>query len=154
MAPLLGSSVSRKFSGYGNAPWPGTVTRGPDDKGMCCGAWVDPRDRAGVDHQWHTRCDVERWVTRRGPAVVTAPAPARRPARQDARPRLGRRDVERVVAGERAEERRGVHARADPELAPQELVLERALRPAVVVGGAQDERPARGGARARALHED
>ena len=50
MDPLLGSSVSRKFSGYGNAPWPGTVTRGPDDKGMFCVAWVDPRDRAVVDH--------------------------------------------------------------------------------------------------------
>ena len=67
MDPLLGSAVSRKFSGYGNAPWPGTVTRGPDDKGMFCVAWVDPRDRAVVDHQWHKRCDVERWVTRRGP---------------------------------------------------------------------------------------
>ena len=76
MDPLLGSAVSRKFSGYGNAPWPGTVTRGPDDKGMFCVAWVDPRDRAVVDHQWHKRRDVEGWVTRRGPAVVTtAPAP-------------------------------------------------------------------------------
>ena len=82
MDPLLGSAVSRKFSGYGNAPWPGTVTRGPDEKDCFCVAWVDPRDRDVVDHQWHKRRDVEGWVTRRGPAVVTAPAPA--PASVDA----------------------------------------------------------------------
>ena len=76
MDPLLGSAVSRKFSGYGNAPWPGTVTRGPDEKDCFCVAWVDPRDRDVVDHQWHKRRDVEGWVTRRGPAAVTAPAPA------------------------------------------------------------------------------
>ena len=70
-------------------------------------------------------------------------------ARQGSRPRLGRRDVERVVAGERAEERRGVHARADADLAPQELVPERARRPAVAVGGAQDERSTFRGAAAQ-----
>ena len=39
-------------------------------------------------------------------------------------------EMQRVVAGERAEARRGGHARAEPELEPQELVLARALRPA------------------------